>query len=125
MIGRVNAFREAVVSVTVRGSLAEEEIEAVIDTGFNGSLTLPPSLIEALGLPFRRRDRAILGDGSETFFDTHEAEIVWDGHPRAIAVDSADTEPLLGTALLDGCELTIRFVDDGEVFIEAMNDSRN
>lgn len=70
--GHVNEFGEAVVTVTVVGSSSQREIEAVIDTGFNGSLTLPPSLVEDLELPFRRRDRAVLGDGSETFFDTHE-----------------------------------------------------
>jgi clan AA aspartic protease len=118
--GYVNALREAVVSVTLRGSRERREIEAVVDTGFDGNLTLPPSLIESFDLPFRRRDRAILGDGSEVLFDTHEAEIVWDGHPRTIAVDSADTTPLLGTSLLDGYELTIRFVDGGEVLIEAL-----
>jgi clan AA aspartic protease len=92
--GHVNSFREAVVSVTVVGSRSRREIEAVLDTGFNGPLTLPPSLIEALGLPFRRRDRAILGDGSETFFDTHEATVLWDGRSLVIAVDAADTERL-------------------------------
>lgn len=120
IMGNVNAFREAVIFVTVRGSRARREIEAVVDTGFNGNLTLPPSLIETLGLPFRRRDRAILGDGSETFFDTHEATVLWDGRPLAIAVDAVDTTPLLGTSLLDGHELTVRFVDGGDVRIEEM-----
>ncbi|MGH3087130.1 MAG: clan AA aspartic protease [Rubrobacteraceae bacterium] len=116
----MNASREAVVSVTVRDSRAEREIEAVVDTGFDGNLTLPPFLVADLDLPFRRRDRAILGDGSETFFDTHEATVLWDGRPRAVAVDSADTTPLLGTSLLDSHELTVRFVDGGDVRIEAI-----
>ena len=53
--GWVNAFREAVVRLPVQGARGREQaIEAVLDTGFNGYLTLPPELIAELGLPFRR-----------------------------------------------------------------------
>lgn len=120
IVGYVSAYREAVIPLTVRGSQAQEEIETVIDTGFDGSLTLPPSLIAALDLPFRRRGRAILADGSESFFDIHETTVVWDGQPRRVAVDAADTDPLVGTAMLNGYELTIQFMNKGSVFIEAL-----
>lgn len=90
-----------------------------MDTGFNGFLTLPPHLVAALDLPFRERGRAILADGSDIPFDIHEAEILWDGHPRIIDVSVADTDPLIGTSLLDDHKLMIRFVDGGDVFIEA------
>ena len=64
--GIVTVEREAVISLTIRGSKGQEhEIEAVIDTGFDGSLTLPPALITALELPWRRRGRALLADGNE------------------------------------------------------------
>ncbi len=106
--------------MTVRGSRSDREIEAIVDTGFNGFLTLPPHLVAALDLPFRERGRAILADGSDISFDIHEVEIVWDGHPRVIDVSVADTTPLLGTSLLDGHELAIRFVDGGTVFIKAL-----
>lgn len=96
-----------------------------MDTGFDGDSTLSPSLIEALDLPFRERGRTILADGSDVSFDIHDAEIVWDGHPRVIDMSIADTTPLLGTPMLDGYELTVRFVDDGEVSIEAVDDSGN
>ena len=49
--GTVNANREAIISCGVRGPHGKErEIEAVIDTAFNGFLTLPPQVIAALGL---------------------------------------------------------------------------
>ena len=39
--GRVNENREAVISLTLIGLVGEKhEIEAVIDTGFSGDLTL-------------------------------------------------------------------------------------
>jgi predicted aspartyl protease len=58
--GVVTTSRQAVIRLTVRGPEGQEqEIETVIDTGFDGSLTLPPTLIVALGLVWRRRGRAI------------------------------------------------------------------
>lgn len=65
MTGTVNALREAVLRLVVLGPGGRErEVEAVIDTGYNGSLTLPPYLVAELGLPFRVRSSATLGDGS-------------------------------------------------------------
>ncbi|HEX3130940.1 MAG TPA: clan AA aspartic protease [Thermoanaerobaculia bacterium] len=120
--GRVNAFREAVVQIPVRSSDGREQtIEVVIDTGFNGHLTLPPHLIEAFGLPFRRNSRAVLGDGSTITFDVHEALILWGGRQRRIPVDSADTEPLLGMSLLDGHELNVQVIPNGEALIKPLS----
>ena len=40
MIGHVNAYREAVISLSVEGSSSlRRDIDAVIDTGFDGYLT--------------------------------------------------------------------------------------
>lgn len=120
--GRVNAFREAVIRIPVRNVDGREQaIEVVIDTGFNGHLTLPPHLIKSFGLPFRRNSRAVLGDGSSINFDVYEALILWDGKPRRIPVDSADTEPLLGMGLLDGHELNVQVVQDGEALIRPLS----
>jgi clan AA aspartic protease len=117
----VNAFREAVVQVPVRSLDGQEQaIEVVIDTGYNGHLTLPPHLIAAFGLPFRRNGLAVLGDGSTVTFDVHEALILWDGRPRRIPVDSADTEPLLGMSLLEGHELNVQVIQGGQAFIKPL-----
>jgi clan AA aspartic protease len=119
--GRVNVYREAVVRLPVRSPQGQEQaVEAVIDTGFNGYLTLPPDLIAALRLPFRRSGRAVLGDGSEVTFDIHEAVILWDGHLRRIAVDAADTNPLLGMGLLYGHELSLQVIEGGDAVIKPL-----
>lgn len=104
----------------MRGLLAQEEVEAIIDTGFNGILTLPPPLIATLDLPFHRRGRVILADGSESFFDVHEATVIWDERPRRVAVGATDAKPLIGMSLLNGYELTVQVVDGGSVFIRAL-----
>ena len=60
IVGRVNAYREAVISLIVEGSGGRRrEIDAVVDTGFNGYLTLPATLMQELGhvwAPARARD---------------------------------------------------------------------
>ncbi len=119
--GRVNAFREAVVTLVVQNAQGQEQrIEAVVDTGFNGHLTLPPDVVAALGLPYRRSGRALLGDGRAVMFDVHEAVISWEGTGRRIPVDVADTDPLLGMGLLYGHSLSIEVVENGEVLVRAL-----
>ncbi len=59
--GVVTADRQVVIPLTVRGPTGQEqEIEAIIDTGFDGWLSLPSSLIALLGLVWRQRGRALL-----------------------------------------------------------------
>jgi len=116
--GSVNAYREPIVGVTIlRADGRELEVDAVIDSGLDGSLSLPSAFIAALGLEWRRRGRAVLADGSETIFDIHEATIMWDGVSHRVAVDAADTDPLIGMSLLDGYELMIQAVKGGHVTI--------
>ena len=61
--GVVTADRQATIRLAVRGPAGDElAIEAAIDTGFNGWLSLPPSSISQPGLPWRQRARALLAD---------------------------------------------------------------
>lgn len=63
--GQVTGDLEAVVRVMVVGSDERQEfVDAVLDTGFTGSLTLPPSRVAALGLLWSMRQQSILADGS-------------------------------------------------------------
>ena len=80
ILGVVNANREATIRLVVQGPDGQtHEIEAVIDTGFTGFLTLPPSLIDLLGLAWRGQAQAILGDGSLHQFNVYAAIVMWDG----------------------------------------------
>ena len=74
IVGVVNNENEAVIQVTVLGPTGRDAtVAAIIDTGFDGALTLPPDLVEFLQLPLRREATAILGDGSETDFPIHDS----------------------------------------------------
>ncbi|ETW96509.1 MAG: hypothetical protein ETSY1_26340 [Candidatus Entotheonella factor] len=65
--------------------------------------------------------RALLADGTESLFDIYEATIVWDGALRRLAVDAAETDPLVGMSLLYGYELTIQVQEGGRVIIQALS----
>ena len=87
MQGYVNKNYEAIISVAVKNGSSLKSIDAVIDTGFTGFLSLPTAIIMELELQWSYRDRATLGDGSETVFDVYNAEILWNGQLREIEVD--------------------------------------
>jgi clan AA aspartic protease len=119
--GVVNARHEAMIRLSVhRANGQEQEVEAILDTGFSGSLTLPPAVIAALGLPWRTRGTVILANGSEDQFDIYAAVIRWNGTLRNILVEAADTDPLVGMALLTGHDVHIQVVAGGNVIVEAL-----
>ena len=119
--GVVNAGLEAVVVLALRGPGGQtRDVEAVIDTGYDGFLTLPPSMVEELGLPFRFRGWAVLANGSVERFNVYAVSALWDGQPRNVEVDAVGVAPLIGTALLDGHSLYVEFEEGGRVVVEAM-----
>jgi len=118
--GTVNADYEAVIRLQVQGPTGHaHDVDALIDTGFNGFLTLPPALVTALGLTRRSRGRAQLANGSEELFDIYGVTVLWDGQPRYVEADAVDTTPLVGMSLLDGYDLHIQVAAGGQVVIQA------
>jgi clan AA aspartic protease len=119
--GGVTADREATIVLEVRGTVAQPaSITAVIDTGFTGSLTLPPALINSLALVHIGARRATLADGSRVNVETYEATALWDGQAVDILALAADGDSLVGMSLLYGHTLMIQVVDGGGVTIEAL-----
>jgi clan AA aspartic protease len=124
MQGYVNTTYEAVISVVVSHKGKLKSVNAVIDTGFTGFLSLPSAIVTELDLPWSYRDRATLGDGSEALFDIYEASVIWDGQFREIEINSADTEPLLGMSMLRGYRLQVDNTQGGLVMIESLHSAR-
>ena len=121
IVGVFNTNREATIRLIVHDTNGQERaINAIIDTGFTGFLTLPTTLITTLGLTWRGRVPAVLGDGSLQQFDVYAATVIWDGQPRVVEVDAADTDPLVGVGLLYGHEVRIQVIDGGTVTIESL-----
>ena len=116
--GRVTEHREPVVELRVRGpDGAEASIEAVVDTGFTGHITLPPSIVADLGLKHLFSHTVVLADGTRPSIAIHEAAVCWHGEMRTVAVHCIECSPLIGMALLTGSLLTMEVKPGGAVTI--------
>ncbi len=119
--GEVSADGQAIVYLRVFGPDGqEEEVEALVDTGFDGYLALPAPLIALLRLRFVDYLSYLQGDGEPQLFAVHEAAVAWKpGAPpvTVLALASNSSVALIGMALLRGYNLNIDVVDGGQVAI--------
>jgi clan AA aspartic protease len=116
----VSDGREAIVSLKVIGAGSDRDssnIEAAIDTGFTGHLTLPPETVRSLSLPERGFVEVELADGGMTSLSVYEARVLWHWRPVRVPVYEAEGRPLIGMSLLRGSALTIEVIPRGEVTI--------
>ena len=118
--GAVNSALEAVLPLTVQGADGSpQEVEAVIDTGCSGFLTLASALVTAFGLEFDGVGWGVLADGTEASFEMYDAALLWDGRPRSVYVYAAEATPLVGMRILEGHDLHIEVQDGDRVAVEA------
>jgi clan AA aspartic protease len=122
LTGRINSQREAVVQLWLKGPSGQVlQIEAIIDTGFTGFLSLPQSQVTRLGLIRQGRGEGVLADGTKTPFEVYEAIVLWRGEPRVVSVNAVETDPLLGMEMLYGSEVAMQVVEGGEVAIRELH----
>ena len=95
-------------------------IQAVIDTGYNGFLTLPFETISFLDLPWTDVQRVNLADGSSQLCDVYEGRVIWNGQSIAVEIEAAETQPLVGMEMMEGHGLHIEVFEDGLVSIESL-----
>ncbi len=120
IVGSVQG-REALIRLTIRGFRgSQQEIEAVVDSGYTAWLTLPATAIAALSLRWRTFGRGILADGSVSAFDVYQAKVVRDGRVRPVFVAEFDATPLIGMALLRGYEYKMQVRARGKVTIKRL-----
>lgn len=122
MNGRVNQNCEATIRFVVSNENEQRQVvDAVIDTGFTGFLTLPVAVIESLGLRLYSREEGTLGDGSTCIFDVYTGLVIWDGEYRYIDVNAAETDPLVGMSLLYGYRMQLDAIEGGIVTIQSLS----
>ena len=97
-------------------------MEAQVDTGFSGELTLPISAIERLGLESSGFTTYRLGDNSLTPFDSYHATVRWAENERHITTLVSEHFPLIGVGLLWGNNLSVDFRHGGDVSITELQD---
>jgi clan AA aspartic protease len=110
--GVVSAHREAVVQLDLVDANGDiHSLNAVVDTGFDRWIALPPYIIAALELHLERSGSGVLADGSVATFDIYEARIRWDGSTTTVSVYELDSQPLVGMSLMYGYELLLPILD--------------
>ena len=121
MNGIVDHNCEATIRLVVSNeSKKRQVIDAVIDTGFTGFLTLPLTVINSLNLRLYSREEGTLGDGSTCIFDVYSGLVIWDGEYRFIDVNAAETDPLVGMSLLYGYRIQFDAIEGGIVVIQSL-----
>jgi clan AA aspartic protease len=94
------------------------EIGCVIDTGFEGALTLPAIVVEKLQLTHVARINVNLANDENFITSVHRATIIWDDAELDVPVLAMGRRPTVGTLLLATYNLNIDFYDGGIVSID-------
>jgi predicted aspartyl protease len=118
--GSILEGERAMIRLTVQGAESEQVVEAMLDTGFNGHLKLPESIIRALNLEYRRDAFVMLADDSIVTMPQYRARVDWHGGSRDILLLQSTGGPLAGMALIQGSRVTLDVVIDGAVTIEPL-----
>ena len=122
MQGIVDQNCEATIRLVVGNADSQRQtIDAVIDTGFTGFLTLPLTVLASLNLRAYRREAGTLGDGSTCIFDVYRGLAIWDGKLRQIDINASETSPLVGMSLLYGYRIQLDAIEGGIVTIQPLS----
>ena len=121
MQGRVNQNCEAILPLVIKNNSITQRVDAVIDTGFSGFLTLPSDIISTLQLSWEGRDIATLGDGTFCTFEVYTGWVIWDGEYREIYINESETIPLIGMRLLRTYDLNIQAIEGGLVTMKKLS----
>jgi clan AA aspartic protease len=122
MHGIVDRNCEATIRLVVGNVDSQRQlIDAVIDTGFTGFITLPLAVITSLDLKLYGREEGTLGDGSSCIFDVYTGLVIWDGELRRIDVNASETTPLVGMSLLYGYRMQLDAIEGGSVTIQSLS----
>jgi len=120
MTGALTSDGEPVLQLTVEGPAGTRDIEALVDIGFNGGLTLSSELIAALRLPEKTVIEVTLADGRVRDVQTYVGTVALNGKPKRVLIAESPIMPLLGTDLLWGFSLYVEFEADGAVEVSPL-----
>ncbi len=119
--GTVTSDREIVLQLeTLASDQSSVSIRAVVDTGFNGFLTLPVAVLNSLGASSAGTRRAELGDGNLVELDAYLVNVKWRDEGRQVLALEAETIPLVGMSLLWGSRVSFDAEDGGQLTIDAI-----
>jgi clan AA aspartic protease len=95
-------------------------IEFIVDTGFDGDLALPQSMISRLEATISDAHDVRLADGSQQERAYYEVSLEWQQESRLAEVLVLEYQPLLGVGLMEGSLLQAEMQTGGEVSLEPL-----
>lgn len=119
ILGRFHdGFPRVALALPTLNATDEANVEFIVDTGFDGYLTLPADLVRHLAVqPFGPQTQ-MLADGTQIECPVCYITLLWDNEPREVEVLILGRTPLLGTLFLQNCHLDIDLSEGGDVIIE-------
>ena len=119
--GRINQDGELIAPIRVLDTNGYvHRFEAVIDTGFDGDLSLPGNFVAPLGMPYSEPSEMVVATGRIFDVIAYEGIAIWRGERRPIRIIETEGDPLIGIGLLWGSLLTAEITENGEVTISPL-----
>lgn len=125
MHGLVNVNYEAVLRLAIASQGQTHHIDAAINTGYRGFLSLPPHIVNHLALPYLGETQDIFSHDAQFSAPTYQAKILWDSRYREVPVHQINTSPFVGISLLKGYNLQLQIIENGIVFLNTIGNSHN
>lgn len=120
--GVIDEHYEARVVLQIQHGSEIRSISFLIDTGFNGYLALPMSVVSEMGIPLVNVQVGKTADGRMDYVDTVDVRVQWDGRFQLVRAQVLE-EPMIGTRLLRG-HFIRTFWEAGAVFVISSADEK-
>ena len=105
-------------------NINEIQIEAILDTGFNGALSLPNRVVDELCLPNIGKFKTVLADGNTIETDAFVIQTNWFGKEIIIDVISTNSDiALIGMEMIN--DLTTILSPNENILQITQNEKRN
>ena len=108
------------VMLSLPGQNGPVSVEFIVDTGFDGDLSLPSELIRQMVASLSTTRIIRLADGSTQRRPYYELLMDWDGEERVTEITVLENTPLLGALLLGSFSVDMEMTTGGIVQIDRL-----
>ena len=116
--GIVNSDLEPRLNLRLRGQDGlVSVVDALVDTGYSGEISLPISVAKRLGSVRGLGGRIVLADGTSIAYDSYNVDFEWLGSRRRVAASAMGDDVVIGMGLLSEHALMIEATVGGAVTI--------
>ena len=97
-------------------------MEALLDSGFNGTVSLPEDEVEKLGLPLVSERSVTLADGNDARVKVHVGNVRFAARWYRCPVLATGDVPTIGMHLMQGMKVCFEASEGGAIEIERSDD---